>query len=266
MTDRMEDNAATFEALSVLADGEATERDIARACQAWRESEGARARWHAYQLIGDTLRSDAGGASRSSDAAFLAGVRERLTQEPVVLAPAAQAAARPGRTPHDPLPGALDGHVARQRRWTGPVSVAAGFVLVLGAVINVMNGGALAPVVPGQSGGGVLAQTNGQGGAQALTQASWGAPDLALSPSVSSVLTSGLAADSGPAQRDAAARPTFTQSGRVDVDGRGGYLIFVRDDQLDQLLAARRDQAESRSLVSPSSGMAHQVSFEAGQR
>jgi sigma-E factor negative regulatory protein RseA len=260
MTDRMEDKAATFEALSALADGETTERDVARACQAWRDSEGARSRWHTYQLIGDAMRSDGAAVTRSSDADFLAGLRERLVLEPVVLAPAPKVS----RDRLEPLPGALDGHVARQRRWTGPVAVAAGFVLVLGAVVNVFQGGVLSPT---QATGTAVALAQGAsaGSANALAPTAWAESDMAVAPSVSSILRAGLAADGSAGQRAVSARPTFTQSGRVEADGHSGYLIFVRDDQLDQLLAARREQAEARSLVSPASDMIRHASFEVSQ-
>lgn len=268
MSDRMEDKAASFEAMSALADGESTERDVARACQAWRDSEDARGRWHTYQLIGDAMRSDGLAATRSSDADFLAGVRDRLAAEPVVLAPAPLA---PKVTPQaEPLSGALNGPAARQRRWAGPLSVAAGFVLVVGGVINVINQGGVMPGAPSSGTVSSLAQNNtmqGQGG-NALTQASWSLPDAAMAPGVSSILRSGLSADGATnGQRVSASRPTFTQNGRVEADGHTGYLIFVRDDQLDQLLAAQRTQPESRSLVSsaPASDMIRSVSFDASK-
>ncbi len=270
-SDHMEDKAASFEALSALADGESTERDVARACQAWRESDDARGRWQTYHLIGDAMRSDGLAATHSSDANFLAGLRDRLAQEPVVLAPAPLATKTPTRHT-EPLPGALDGQVARQRRWAGPLSVAAGFVLVVGGVINVINQGGVMPGASTPGSVAALAQSsNVQGqGVNALTQASWSVPDAPLPPGVSSILRSGLSADGVTVgQRVASARPTFTQNGRVEADGHTGYLIFVRDDQLDQLLAAQRSQQpESRSLVSsstPSSDMIRTVSFDASR-
>ena len=75
------------ERLSALMDGEA-DRDLVQAvCRQWRQDEDDRAQWHAYHLIGDVLRSEDLGQRSASDAAFLAGVRERLAREPVVLAP-----------------------------------------------------------------------------------------------------------------------------------------------------------------------------------
>jgi sigma-E factor negative regulatory protein RseA len=276
MTDRMDDKAASFEALSALADGESTERDVARACQAWRDSEGVRGRWQAYHAIGDALRSEGASASRTSDADFLDALRGRLAQEPVVLAPGAAAAARPVLD----RPTSADGQsvaVVPQRRWSGPVSVAAGFVLVLGAVVNVMNGGVLSPANQlaqlrqaaqgGGTGQGAVAVAGHGTTPNVYTQTAWSAPDAALSQGLSNeVLRTGLAADNASG-KSASAPPTFTQAARVKADGHSGYLIFVRDDQLDQLLEARREQAESRSLVSGSvaqqaSDMIRTVSFD----
>jgi sigma-E factor negative regulatory protein RseA len=276
MTDRMDDKSASFEALSALADGESTERDVARACQAWRDSEGARGRWQAYHAIGDALRSEGASAARTSDADFLDALRGRLAQEPVVLAPGAAAAARPVLD----RPVSAQGQAAAmvpQRRWSGPVSVAAGFVLVLGAVVNVMNGGVLSPAnqlaqlrQAAQDGAGQATVAVAGPGATApnvYTQTAWTAPDAALSQGLSDeVLRTGLAADNASG-KSSSARPTFTQAARVKADGHSGYLIFVRDDQLDQLLEARREQAESRSLVSGSvapqaSDMIRTVSFD----
>ena len=43
--------------------------------------------WHAYQLIGDVLRSEDLAAEPAADEAFLVALRARLADEPVVLAP-----------------------------------------------------------------------------------------------------------------------------------------------------------------------------------
>jgi len=99
--------------LSALADGEAEGAD--HACARWREDEGLRRDWHAYQLIGDVMRSEDLAVPASRDAAFLAGIRARLAAEPVVLAP--QAPAR------------------RRQPWLLPVAAAAGFVVVAGVLV-----------------------------------------------------------------------------------------------------------------------------------
>ena len=113
------------EALSALVDGELMPDDVRRACAAWRNDAGARQNWHAYQLIGDVLRSDDLASAPARDEAFLQRLRGRLADEPVVLAPQAVPAASrltlsSGR---------------RLRRWHAGAAVAAGFVAVAGVLV-----------------------------------------------------------------------------------------------------------------------------------
>ncbi len=110
--------------LSALADGDAQAADPA--CAVWRDDAEARRTWHAYQLIGDVMRSDDLARPAARDAAFLAGLRERLAAEPVVLAPV------PAR---------------RHQHWLLPAVAAAGFVLVAGVLVvaRVSQPGAEAP-------------------------------------------------------------------------------------------------------------------------
>lgn len=110
--------------LSDLADGQAEERAVQGACQAWRDEPEMRRTWHSYQLIGDVLRSEELARPAAGDLAFLAGVRARLAQEPVVLAPTPlpQAAAVPVAVP-------------RRQRWLAPAAAAAGFVAVAGVLV-----------------------------------------------------------------------------------------------------------------------------------
>lgn len=149
-------DALLREHLSALADGEADPHATGVACDAWRTDAQARRTWHAYQLIGDVLRSDELATRPSRDAAFLAGLRERLAQEPVVLAP-------------EPLPSPVA--VARlprraAQRWLAPAAIAAGFVAVAGVlVVTRMN-----PLDAAGSGV-VLAGRSAQGSPQALANA-----------------------------------------------------------------------------------------------
>src|SRR4051812_22501961 len=83
------DRSQSRRILSALADGDATDGEAARAFQAWRDDDDARATWHAYQLIGDVMRSDALAADPAEDQRFLLALRARLADEPVVLAPQA---------------------------------------------------------------------------------------------------------------------------------------------------------------------------------
>lgn len=117
MNDRPDES--TRQALSALADGETDARGAAALAALWRDQPEARACWHRYQLIGDAMRSEE-LAGHGADAAFLARLRTRLADEPVVLAPAAPVApARPRST---------------ARRWAPPAAVAAGFLAVAGAL------------------------------------------------------------------------------------------------------------------------------------
>jgi sigma-E factor negative regulatory protein RseA len=100
--------------LSALVDGEAEGAE--HACNRWRDDEHLRRDWHAYQLIGDVMRSEDLAAPAGRDAAFLAGVRARLAAEPVVLAPQPVAA-------------------RRRQPWLLPVAAAAGFVVVAGVLV-----------------------------------------------------------------------------------------------------------------------------------
>ncbi len=104
--------------LSALADGDAQAAD--RACGRWRDDADARQTWHAYQLIGDVMRSEDLARPAAGDAAFLAGLRERLAAEPVVFAPQPTPAAVPAR---------------RRQPWLLPVAAAAGFVVVAGVLV-----------------------------------------------------------------------------------------------------------------------------------
>lgn len=113
--------------LSALMDGELEASYVAAACHAWREDEQARSQWHAYHLIGDVLRSEDLASDGARDAAFMAALRKRLADEPVVLAPS---------------PSKVTAALRGRRSWAAPVAVAAGFVVVAGTlVVTQMAGG-----------------------------------------------------------------------------------------------------------------------------
>ena len=142
--------------LSALADGDATDAEAARAFQAWRDEPQARAAWHAYQLIGDVLRSDDLASEPAADAAFLAALRTRLAQEPVVLAPQPR-----GEESAIPLPAvAAAAAGGRTRgRWQAPLAMAAGFLVVLGGlnVIRPFGTGSGQPLAAAPASGPALA-------------------------------------------------------------------------------------------------------------
>lgn len=141
--------------LSALADGQADAAEPA--CGLWRDDAAARQAWHAYHLIGDVLRSEELAREPGRDAAFLAGLRERLAAEPVVLAPGTVVARERARQP-----------------WLLPAAAAAGFVAVAGVLLVLRLGTPGAPVPAA-----VLAGAPGPG----LTAVSNAAAPAAQSPS-----------------------------------------------------------------------------------
>jgi sigma-E factor negative regulatory protein RseA len=147
------EGSASMENLSALVDGELGSEAGARACAQWREDSQTRASWHAYALIGDVMRSEDLASTADRDCAFLARLRERLADEPVVLAPAELPA--PVELPLAPAAVAAAG--GGRRAWRTPVAVAAGFVVVAGALVATSVPGSLpfggAPATVAQTGG-----------------------------------------------------------------------------------------------------------------
>jgi sigma-E factor negative regulatory protein RseA len=133
--------------LSALVDGELDAQELGRGCAAWAGDEDLRRTWHAYQLIGDVLRSDDLASPPSRDAALLAALRVRLAAEPVVMAPTAAPLAR-----------------VRRAGWRVPVAIAAGVVAVAG-VVSVLE-----PALLGTPGGPALAALPGGGAAPGVVQ------------------------------------------------------------------------------------------------
>jgi sigma-E factor negative regulatory protein RseA len=136
--------------ISALADGEADPDECRLGLAACVEPQ-ARARWHAYHLIGDVLRSDDLAVGPAHDRAFLERLRARLDDEPVpqpVVAPMAPAAvaarAREDAAPRRSSP-----------RWVLPLALAAG-VMALGTALVVQRagGGAAAPQLASAAGAG----------------------------------------------------------------------------------------------------------------
>lgn len=137
MSDAPDDHDRILRSLSALADGEASADEQERACRAWNADPQARGRWHAYQLIGDVLRSEELAFPAARDRVVQQGLRRRLASEPVVLAP--QVTPRDDRARHVEQAGvaAFVGTSTRRVRRGAPLaaSVAAGFVAVAGAYV-----------------------------------------------------------------------------------------------------------------------------------
>lgn len=218
MSDRFSDRDATREALSALADGEAPSQDVARACAAWRDQPEAKAAWHDYQMIGDVMRSE-DLAQASASEAFLSKFREKLAQEPVVLAPvaAAQTASAQQQLASAGTQATAVVRTLRRRAWAGPVSVAAGFVMVVGALMSsqILPGGA-----GGQADGASVAQTGGNLMAY---------PGAAANSYMPAQWTGGVVAEPGHA-------PGLSIGSGASFN-RPGEVVMVRDPLLDQALA-----------------------------
>jgi negative regulator of sigma E activity len=141
MSERLLDDAVTREILSALADGHADANEAARACGAWRHQPDARATWHAYHLIGETMRSPDQSAASDSEA-FLQRLRGRLAEEPVVLAPqSAQSVGQAAQLARaDEALAAAGMQPLKRRMWAGPMAVAASFAVIVGALTANLGG------------------------------------------------------------------------------------------------------------------------------
>ena len=142
-------DADTRQWLSAAVDGEAAALD--KASQLWRSSEDARSTWHRYHLIGDVMRSAELARQPARDAAFLAALRSRMADEPVLLAPA------PAPAPATPAV------IASAQRWLAPAAVAAGLMVVAGVLVVTRLSG------PVESGAGVLASVQAPDGVQRVS-------------------------------------------------------------------------------------------------
>ncbi len=135
--------------ISALADGEADPDECRLGLAACAEPQG-RARWHAYHLIGDVLRSDDLAVGPAHDRAFLDRLRARLDDEPVPLPAAAIApVAAATRRPENAAPR------RSSPRWVLPLALAAG-VMALGTALVVQRtgGGAAGPQLASAAGAG----------------------------------------------------------------------------------------------------------------
>lgn len=241
------------EDLSALVDGEVDALSAAALSEAWRHDAESRARWHRYQFIGDVLRSpELAGAGR--DAAFLASLRGRLAQEPVVLAPmglplegaGASAAAGGGVVAESgagagvlgAFPGAFGraGWVrsirprAAVRRWASPAALAAGFLVVAVGSLTLLR-----PPVPA---GSVIAATAPASASTALA----GPASTAGAPTLAAATVGGLPVP--------LAQTADASLGAGLPERATGPMI--RDARLDGYLAAHKQFGGSSALGVPS--------------
>ena len=141
------------ERLSALVDGELEIGAVSQACAHWRRSAGLRESWHAYQLIGDVLRSDDLASDPAHDAEFLNALRRRLAVEPV---PLAQASPDTDTELREMAPMAVPDAVlnvrpARRRAWLASSAVATVFIVIGAGVLSLTReSGRAADSVRGQ--------------------------------------------------------------------------------------------------------------------
>jgi sigma-E factor negative regulatory protein RseA len=202
-----EGDPSALENLSTLVDGELDAAAVESACAAWRDEAGVRSRWHAYQLIGDVLRSEDLASRPAHDAQFLSELRARLAAEPTVLAPAAPLR----ETNRSSMQPAAVG-TGRHHRWAAPAAVAAGFVLVAGALLV-----ARGPLESSSQRDAKLAAKTGADRTLAVKSPAWSPNDIQM------------------VQRSV-----------------GGNGKLIRDVRLDRYLAAHQQFAGSSALGVPS--------------
>lgn len=233
MSNQSPADAALLERLSALADGQLDAAAAAAVCCGWSQERAAQSSWHAYQLIGDVLRSEDLAADPARDAALLEAVRKRLAAEPVVLAPGALAPQTPQAADAHASPAsapirAAGGH----RAWRVPSAVAAGFLAVAGVFM-------LTRTAPPPQSTGLIASAPGAGAA---------------------LVGAGTAATPLP---DSEARRTVAEAApmpRTPTDPR-----VIRDARLDAYLAAHKQFAGS-SALGLSSPLVRNVTVESTER
>jgi sigma-E factor negative regulatory protein RseA len=132
MTHPVDPNERRWLQLSALCDGEADAGEAQASFEAWRDEPALRERWHAYQWIGDVMRSDDLASDAGHDQSFLLALRARLAQEPVVLAPVRQPTVV--QAADDAALATATAAGTRRLRWGVPAAMAAG-VMVSGALV-----------------------------------------------------------------------------------------------------------------------------------
>ena len=125
---------ARAQALSELLDGELSRDELVGLCADWRRAE-VRSTWHAFTLIGDVLRSEELASAPGHDAKFMYALRGRLADEPVVLSPVARRQQPSALAATESL--AVSAPRPQWRRMKTPLAVAAGFAVVMGAMLAV---------------------------------------------------------------------------------------------------------------------------------
>lgn len=217
--------------LSALVDGEVGQAELDQVLAEFDEQSDAFANWHAYQVIGDVLRSSAAAVSRQAPQAFLADIHAKLRIDADVQRTDSSEVPRPQASiavaGHPQVPAANDA-VFRWKLVAGLASLAA--VMAVGWTVL-----GSAPAGAGGSGG--------EGAQLALT-----APASPRAPSPST---------------QAAAGTTLAADAAVVVNTTQGPLI--RDAQLEALMAEHRQNGGMSALQMPA-GFLRSATYDASGR
>lgn len=199
-----------LENLSALTDGELESSAVARAVGSYRDDAALRSTWHAYHIIGDVMRSEDLSSSAAHDASFMARLRERLADEPVILAP--EPVVDPVVSQPSAVPQVVNAGRHSRWSWMAPSAVAAGFVLVTGALMVTRTPGPAGVDEPS-----MLARIGIGAGTQVVSTVAPVGTESALLPQA------------------------------VGTDGK-----LIRDKRLDRYLSAHKQFAGSSALGVPS--------------
>lgn len=217
--------------LSSLVDGELHPSEVPGLCAVWKDHEPTRRTWHTYQMIGDALRSEelAGHAGRDCD--FMARLRQRLAEEPVVFAPQPAEEEFIERETAK-VSGGIG--VRSARRWRMPMTVAASVLAVSGVLMVARVSG----FMPSD------ASSGGATGPLAAMQT-----PVAVSPVAAAVDGAGLRTVSTASESvDTSANSLSAVQPQIVVANRK----VIRDARLDQYLAAHKQFGGSTALGVPS--------------
>lgn len=247
MSDQSRSTDASREALSALVDGQARPDELSQILQAWKGDADTRAVWRDYQFVGDVMRSAELAQGTDSDR-FLQNFRARLAEEPVVLAPAAARAVEP-RVAAAAMLVAAPAVALRRRAWMGPTAVAAGFVMVVGAMVS-----ALAPMstVPAEA----LASAE-----QRIQLASQDA-DPALGVTAMVPMASAFVSTDAFLPAPHALQPVADAGSSFSRPARAS-AVLIRDPRLDHALGIRRGAAPHDASFASPHALSQTVAFEA---
>ena len=222
------------ERLSALADGELHSVECAEVV-AFADTEDGRASWHAYQVIGDVLRSSELARPASCD--LVSRLRVQLAQESAtvqlkrgqteqVVSPAAQAAR---------VPDAANSDVFRWKMVAGFASLAAVATIGWNAYSGIANSSAQ----------------------QATMQ-------LAVAPSAA-LRSQSVAQAGGASATGTQASPVSPTAQTLAVNDASAQPVMIRDPRLDDLLAAHKQFGSTSALQMPA-GFLRNATFEAPAR